>query len=78
MTLGKRVQQRRRQLKLTQEVLAERVGVKRGTIADLERNIRHVVGSDTLKKLAQALGCTTDYLVGMYDDDSKLLAALAS
>ncbi len=75
MTLGKRVQQRRRQVGLTQQALADRVGVLRGTIADLERNKRSVVGSDTLKRLAQVLGCTTDYLVGMYDDESELVAA---
>jgi transcriptional regulator with XRE-family HTH domain len=71
MTLGDRVKQRRRHLRMTQQGLAERAGVLRGTIADLERNIRYVVGSDTLKRLAQALGCTTDYLVGMHDEESE-------
>ena len=32
---------------------------------------RHNVNADVLKGLAQALGCTTDYLVGMNEDEGE-------
>jgi hypothetical protein len=45
----------------------------------LEGKGRHNVNADVLKGLAKALGCTTDFLVGMHEEeDSELLAAVAS
>ena len=72
MTLGDRIKQRRHKLRLTQEELASRAQVRRPTIAELETNRRMTVSSDILRRLAQALSCTTDHLVGMYDDDSEM------
>jgi len=34
--------------------------------------------AETLKQLARTLGCTTDYLVGMYEEeDTEILTAAA-
>jgi transcriptional regulator with XRE-family HTH domain len=68
VTLGERIKGRRARLGLSQEELARLVAIRRPTITELETNKRTSVSSDILKKLAQALGVTTDYLVGAYED----------
>jgi transcriptional regulator with XRE-family HTH domain len=69
MTLGDRIKKQRQRLRLTQEELASKANVLRPRITELEANRRIVVASDVLKRLARALGVTTDYLVGMHEDE---------
>ena len=70
MTLGARILLLREQRKWTQVELAQRANVSQPLICKLERpGQRQNVHSHILKRLAQALGCTTDYLVGMYEPD---------
>lgn len=79
MTLGERIKTRRSKLGLSQYDLASLANVRRPTIAELETNRRTSVSSEILKRLAKALQCSTDYLVGMYEDeDVELFAAVAS
>jgi transcriptional regulator with XRE-family HTH domain len=52
----------RRRNKLTQEELAEKVGVSRIMIARYETKLNKP-SIDTLKKMAEVLGVTTDYLL---------------
>ena len=61
--LGGRVARARQQAGLSQEQLAERVGVRQQVIAYWERR---PVGlrAEQIVKLAEALGVTTDYLLG--------------
>lgn len=47
-------------MKMTQEELAEKSGVSRGTISALENGIDRTTTSKTLVKLAQALDTTVD------------------
>ena len=54
----------RRRSGLTQHGLARKAGVSRHTIALVEEGKRLVVGSDTLRALARALGVTTDEILG--------------
>ena len=76
MTLGEKVKRLRTERGLTQMELAERAGISQAIISRLEGKVRHNVNADVLKSLAKALGCTTDYLVGMHEDEeSELLAA---
>ena len=75
MTLGDRIKQRRLRQGLTQEELARRAQVPRPRIAELETNRKMTVASDVLLRLAQALSCTTDFLVGMYDESGRVPAA---
>ena len=77
MTLGDRLKQRRQRLGLTQEELARRANIPRPRITELETNSRTVVSSEVLRRLAQALGCTTDFLVGMYDESERVPAGVA-
>jgi transcriptional regulator with XRE-family HTH domain len=76
MRLGEKIQRLRAERGLTQQELADRAGVSQTIISRLESKARHNVNADVLKGLAKALGCTTDYLVGMHEDDeSESLAA---
>ena len=76
MRLGEKVQRLRKERGMTQSELAERAGVSQAIISRLENKVRSNVNADVLKGLAKALGCTTDYLVGMHEDeDSESLAA---
>jgi transcriptional regulator with XRE-family HTH domain len=54
--------------RLSQQDVAERTGLKVQNISRLEQDHRVHVRSDTLRRLAEALGCSTDYLVGLVDD----------
>jgi DNA-binding XRE family transcriptional regulator len=67
VTLGDRIKLRRQRLGLTQEELASQANIRRPTISELESNRRTTVSSDIVKRLARALGCSTDYLLGMDD-----------
>jgi XRE family transcriptional regulator, master regulator for biofilm formation len=76
MRLGEKVQRLRKERGMTQSELAERAGVSQAIISRLENKVRTNVNADVLKGLAKALGCTTDYLVGMHEDeDSESWAA---
>ena len=71
MRLGEKVQRLRMERRLTQQELADRAGVSQAIISRLESKSRHNVNADVLKGLAKALGCTTDYLVGMHEEDEN-------
>lgn len=53
-----RVKQKRQELKLSQAELADKSGVSRATISALENGDLKRTTTDTLIKLADALGCT--------------------
>jgi transcriptional regulator with XRE-family HTH domain len=67
--LGDRVRSRRVKLDLTQEQVAAASGLKQFHISRIESGDIKDVKGDTLRRLARALGCTTDYLVGMHEDE---------
>ena len=62
--LGKRVLLRRRDLRLTQKELAEQAGISANTIARLERGGVQDLRGSAIVRLADALGVSTDYLLG--------------
>lgn len=70
MALGEKVARLRRERGLTQTELATKAGVDQAIISRLEHQKSTQVRSEVLKALAKALGCTTDYLVGMHEDES--------
>jgi transcriptional regulator with XRE-family HTH domain len=69
--MGTRIAKLRREHKLSQQELAERVGVHQSFISKMEIGEQSSPNVTTLKRLAKVLGCTTDYLVGMYADDEE-------
>ena len=58
--MGYKIQELREAMKMTQEELAEKSGVSRGTISALENGIDRTTTSKTLVKLAQALDTTVE------------------
>jgi transcriptional regulator with XRE-family HTH domain len=70
-TLGDRIKQQRQRRGLTQEEVSRLAQYPRPRIAELETNKRFTVSSLVLRRLAIALSCTTDFLVGMHEQDSE-------
>lgn len=62
MMLGDRLRELRNKKKLTQEELAEKIGVTRGTYAHYEINKRQP-DYETLKKLSDYFNVSLDYLI---------------
>jgi transcriptional regulator with XRE-family HTH domain len=58
---------------MTQMELAERAQIGQAIISRLEAGLQHEVRSGVLKRLATALGCTTDWLVGMHEEEDGSL-----
>lgn len=67
--VGTRIHKLRQQRKMSQQELARLIGVNQSFISKMESGEQTNPNAETLKRLAQALGCTTDYLVGMYEGD---------
>jgi transcriptional regulator with XRE-family HTH domain len=65
--LGDRLRQQRKQRKLTQENVAQRIGVARTTYAMYEQNSREP-DNETLQKLADFFEVSIDYLLGRTND----------
>ena len=68
MMVGDRIKQRRRELGLSQETLADRLGIHQPALARLESNRICNPRMRTLVALACGLHMTVDELVGMYGD----------
>lgn len=62
--IGARVKYMREAKRLTQAVLSERANVSQSFLGHIERGTR-VMSIETLARLAQALDCSTDYLLGI-------------
>lgn len=63
-TIGQRLARLRRERGLTQVMLAERVGIIQALVSDYERD-KLRLNPDMSVKFAQALGVTTDQLLGL-------------
>ena len=73
MPIGERIRRQRNKLGISQRELSRRMGISQPVISDFERGLRDEMTTALLKNFAQHLGCTTDYLVGMYEDDEPQL-----
>jgi transcriptional regulator with XRE-family HTH domain len=65
---GQRVITARSKYGWTRRELAKRAGLHEQHLANVERGERHRIEAETIIKLARALDCSTDYLVGLTDD----------
>ena len=71
MTIGERIRKRRQELGWSQRALAQRVSTRQATIADLERGAQQETSTALIRRLAKVLGVTSDWLIGMYEDDEQ-------
>ncbi|MBN2617539.1 MAG: helix-turn-helix transcriptional regulator [Spirochaetales bacterium] len=62
-TVGQRIAEIRKQRGLTQQDLAEKIGISRVTLADYERG-RSRIYDEMIIRIAMALNITTDQLLG--------------
>jgi transcriptional regulator with XRE-family HTH domain len=68
-SLGERVYIWRRRRGWNQQELADAAKVHRVQISKIERGRAERVEAETVKRLAQALGVKTDYLLGLVGED---------
>ena len=80
-TVGERVRTRRIELGLSQDALAEKAGISKSFLSDLENN-RRSIGAETLLDLGRAMGVSLDFLMtGEASEDQtqkEIPAALAT
>ena len=62
--IGKRIAEYRRERKLTQEELANRIGISAQALSQYERGMRYP-DIEILKSLCTVLGVSSDYLIGL-------------
>lgn len=63
--IGQRIRQRRQELGLTQEQIADKIGVKKNTISNYECDISSP-NEGTMISLMELLECDANYLFGDY------------
>lgn len=62
MTVGERIKQKRESLEMSQETLASKMGLKdKSSITKIEKGSPSL---NTVKRVAQAFGCSVEYLMG--------------
>lgn len=71
--IGKRIQNRRKQLGLTQEQLADEMNVSVQMVSNLERGNKSI-RIDNLLRLCQLLSVSTDYILTGKENDSDISA----
>jgi len=64
---GERLRTRRQQLDLRQQDLAQHLGARQGWISELETGKQTRLEAETVCRLAEALHCSSDYLLGLSD-----------
>lgn len=75
MTIGQRIRECRKNKRMTQEALAEKMLTDKSTIS-LYENDKIDIKSSVITELAKALGCTCGYLLegsGMADANEEIL-----
>ena len=79
-SVGERIKTLRLERGYTLRALAQRSGISQGTLSMIENGTRdgENLTARTIRRLAKALGTTTDYLVGMYKDETEQEEFLAA
>jgi transcriptional regulator with XRE-family HTH domain len=72
-TVGERIKEIRDRLRLTQDELAERSGISKGFLSDVENDKRNP-SSEYLLRIANALGASVDYLLKGEDASADMAA----
>jgi transcriptional regulator with XRE-family HTH domain len=69
--LAERLYQLRHRQHWTQQALGDRAGVHYVTISKLEKQSLPGVSADTIARLARTFGVSTDFLLGLTDEDTE-------
>jgi transcriptional regulator with XRE-family HTH domain len=69
LTLGERVLLWRNRQRLAQKELAPRININPISLSKIERGVVQELEASTARKLAQALGVKTDYLLGLVGEE---------
>ena len=64
-TIGQRIARLRRERGITQEELAEQLGLGQSNVSDYERGVLRVQGSELIVKLTKTLDVSADELLGL-------------
>lgn len=67
-TFADRLLLARRDMRWDQGELASKSGVSRGYISEIERGVKRNIGVEIVVSLAEALGVSVSYLLGLSDD----------
>jgi transcriptional regulator with XRE-family HTH domain len=73
ITTGERIRARRKEIGMTVDTLAEKVGVNRTTIIRYENGFIEKMPINTLVPIARALNTTVAYLMGWDDEKNPAL-----
>jgi len=81
-TFSHRLLLERRNMRWDQAELAEKSGISRGYISEIERGIKKNVGVEVVFALAEALGVSPQYLLGVTDSplgesDARVMREMA-
>ena len=68
METGDRIRSRRKELKMTQEELAAKLGVQKSAVAKYENSRIINLKRSTIEKLSQELQCDPAWLLGFQED----------
>lgn len=71
MTVGKRIKQRRKELRLSADELAEKLHRNRATIYRYENSNIERIPAEIIKPLAEILQVSPEYLMGWNEEDEK-------
>src|SRR5215510_461077 len=69
--LAERLYQLRHRHHWTQQMLGDQAGVHYVTISKLEKQVLPGVSADTIARLARTFGVSTDFLLGLTDEDEQ-------
>lgn len=78
MTVGERIKARRKEIGISADLLADRIGVSRSTIFRYENGSIEKLPLPSLDPIARALFTSVQYLMGWTDDPSPAIAPAPS
>ena len=76
MVIGKRIKQRRKEMKMSADELAKRLGKDRSTIYRYEKGDIENMPLDVLEPIATALNTTPQYLMGWEEKNDTITDAV--
>lgn len=71
MTTGERIKERRKEIGISADVLAEAIGVSRSTVFRYENGFIEKMPMQTLEPIAKVLRTTVEFLMGWTDESSQ-------